>query len=79
MKVNFDGMRRNATNTMNTLHDTIKDIIENDMILDSEKEKLTEHFNEAAQHVDVFNCLKDDNDENFNVIDLDIQRLEEIE
>ena len=79
MKVNFDGMRRNATSSMNDLHRVIESIIENDHILDSEKEELIEAFNYSAESVDVFNILSDDADENFNDLDIEINRLEEIE
>jgi len=80
MKVNFDGMRTNATRNMNELHDVIKNVIDADYILDSQKEELIEACNDAAHSVDIFKCLEDENDENFNSIDdLEIQRLEEIE
>ena len=81
MNVSFDGLRTNATRSMNRLHDTIKDIIGSDDICDSEKEELVEKFNEAAQFVDVFNCLYDDKiEDDFNSMDdLSIDRLGDLE
>lgn len=79
MKVCFDGLRRNATRSMNSLHDAIKEIVENDNIYDSEKEELIEKFNKAAMFVDSFNCLYDDSveDDMSNLSDLSIDRLDE--
>lgn len=84
MKVSFDGLRTNATRSMNRLHDVLKEIIENDEnddMTDSEKEEIIETFNKAAMFVDTFNCLYDDNvEDDFNSMDeLSIDRLEEIE
>ena len=81
MKVSFDGLRTNATRSMNKLHDVIKDVIESDDIYDSEKEELIEKFNEAAMFVDTFNCLYDDNveDDMNNMADLSIDRLNDLE
>lgn len=66
MRVNFDGMRRNATANMNTLGKVIEEEIlsmdEYDMPLEL-KEKLIEAFNNAAQSVDVMNCLYDPSQE----------------
>lgn len=79
MNVSFDGLRTNATRSMNRLQDVIKGIIENDDIYDSEKEELIEKFNEAAMFVDTFNCLYDDKveDDFNNMEDLSIDRLED--
>jgi hypothetical protein len=60
MKVNFDGMRRKATNNMNDLQDSIIAFLKCDD--DAYMEQLVYSFNEAAQSVDAFNCLFDDND-----------------
>ena len=81
MNVSFDGLRTNATRSMNRLHDTLKGIIENDDIYDYEKEELLEKFNEAAMFVDSFNCLFDpDVEDDMNCMDeLSIDRLEEPE
>ena len=81
MNVSFDGLRTNATRGMNRLHDTIKKIIENDNIYDSEKEELIKEFNTAAMYVDSFNCLYDDNvkDDMNSMDDLSIDRLDELD
>ena len=67
MEANFDGMRRDATANMNTLGNVIEEEIlsmdEYDMPLEL-KEKLIEAFNNAAQSVDVMNCLYDPSVEN---------------
>lgn len=66
MQANFDGMRRNATANMNELHRVLKeDVLSMDSfdISDDLKEKIIEAFNNAAQSVDVINCLYDDAEE----------------
>lgn len=81
MKVSFDGMRTNATHSMNRLHDTIKEIIDNDDLFDNEKRELIDNFNNAAMAVDIFNCLYDDDvdgDMN-NMEELSIERLDKLE
>ncbi len=80
MNVSFDGLRKNATRSMNALHDTIKDVLKSGDMGDSEKEELIENFNEAAMFVDTFNCLFDDSVEGdmTNMSDLNIDRLDEI-
>ena len=42
MKISFDGLRTNATHSMNRLYNTIKGIIESDDISDYEKKELKE-------------------------------------
>lgn len=81
MTVSFDGLRTNATRSMNRLYDVLKEIIDNDDISDSEKEEIIEKFNQAAMFVDTFNCLYDDNiQDDFNSMDeLSIDRLEDLE
>lgn len=81
MEANFDGMRRDATANMNTLGKVIEEEIlsmdEYDMPLEL-KEKLIEAFNNAAQSVDVMNCLYDPNvEEDMNDLSevLSIDRL----
>lgn len=64
MQANFDGMRRNATNGMNNLHDVLSEVLKLDSydgICDDLKERLIETYNNAAQSVDVMNCLYDPN------------------
>lgn len=63
MEANFDGMRRNATANMNELGKFLEEeilIMDNYYIDDEIKEKLVKAFNDAAQSVDVMNCLYDD-------------------
>lgn len=66
MEANFDGMRRNATANMNELGKFLEEkILSKDSydISDELKEKLVKAFNDAAQSVDVMNCLYDDTSE----------------
>ncbi len=79
MNISFDGLRRNATRSMNTLQAVIENIIDDDYIQESTKEELIEAFNESAQFVDTFNCLYDDSVEGDmnNMVDLEIKRLED--
>lgn len=63
MEANFDGMRRIATSNMNELGKFLEEkilIMDNYDIDDAIKEKLVKAFNDAAQSVDVMNCLYDD-------------------
>ena len=63
MEANFAGMRRNATANMNELGKFLEEeilIMDNYYIDDEIKEKLVKAFNDAAQSVDVMNCLYDD-------------------
>lgn len=76
MKVNFDGMRRNATREMNTLANVLDDIIGDGDIPEHQAERIKKQFNNSAQSVDMFNCLSVDTDENFNELDIDITRFE---
>lgn len=84
METSFDGMRRNATNSMNKLWDILKTVMDKETyqeIDDDLKEEITKAFNNAAQSVDVMNCLYDPNVEN-DINDLSdvlsINRLDEI-
>lgn len=76
MNISFDGLRKNATQNMNSLYATIQEIISNGNIRDYEAEELTKAFNGAAEYVDVFNCLEDDSGE-FEALDISISRLDE--
>ena len=77
MNVSFDGMRKNATRSMNQLHSAIQNVINND-ISESDKKSLIEAFNESAMFVDSFNCLFDDNIEGdlTNLSHLNVNRFE---
>lgn len=78
MTVSMNGMRRNATSSMNNLAQTIKEIIENNDLYEHEKEELIEKFNQAAQSVDSFNYLYDDKIEgDFDCLDIEIERLKD--
>lgn len=76
MKVNIDGLRRNATGSMNNLSDVIESICEE---MSSYKfDELKEAFDNAACGVDMFNCVYDNSIENFTDLSekLNIRRLE---
>lgn len=67
MKVNFDGLRRNATNSMADLYDAIKEAIDMDYIDEDDASEIKEKYNNAARMVTTFNCLYDDStDGDFN-------------
>lgn len=76
MNVNIDGLRRNATGSMNKLADVIESICEE--MSGYKIDELKEAFDEAATHVDMFNCVYSDSMENFSDLSdkLDIRRLE---
>ena len=83
MKVNFDGMRRNATNSMNALYDTINTILQENTyqhIDEDLKKELIEKFNESAMSVDFFNCVFDPDveDDMNDLSELSICRLDEL-
>lgn len=81
MKISFDGMRITATASMNALHETIFEIIEDDDICSGIKEDLIKRFNDAAMDVNFFNCLYDNEvEDDFNEMDdLSIKRFENME
>lgn len=85
MQASFDGMRRGATNGMNSLHGVLSEVLKLDSydgIRDDLKERLIEAYNNAAQSVDVMNCLYDPNVEgDMNDLSdvLSVDRLDEIE
>lgn len=80
MNVNFDGMRRNATSSMNSLQHTIQKIIERNNLDEDERDKLIDSFNVSAMYVDSFNCLEDDTvKDDLNCLDdLSITRLQAV-
>lgn len=79
MKVNIDGLRKNATSGMNNLHSVICEIIERDNLDEDERNKLIDAFNNSARWVDTFNCLYHPDMENFsNLSDLSVSRLKEV-
>ena len=84
MNVSFNGMRRNATASMNELASAIKEAIElksYEEVDDDLKKKLISCFNDSAMRVDFFNCLYDDNvvGDMDDLSDLSVDRLEEFE
>lgn len=84
MEVSFDGMRKNATDSMNSLCEVIKEVIalkSYDEVDEDLKNRLIEAFNDSAMRVDFFNCLYDDSvdgDMN-NLSDLCVDRLDDLE
>ena len=84
MTVCFDGLRRNATNSMSELHYAIQEMFDNDRyndISEDMKENVKEKFNHAGRMVTSFNCLYDDNikDDMTNMSDLDCKYFKEKE
>jgi hypothetical protein len=84
MNVSFNGLRKNATNSMNELKSVLDDIIKldsYDSVSIELKEDLIKKYNEAAMFVDTFNCLYDDNIEgDFDeLINLEVDRLEDFQ
>lgn len=84
MNVSFDGMRKNATRSMDELSDILKEVIQlesyDEVDIDLKK-KIIEAFNDAAMRVEFFNCLYDDNidgDTN-DLSDLCINKLDDLE
>lgn len=82
MKVSVDGIRRNATRSMNMLGNKIKQIITEEESLCIQKPSLIldliNLFDSAAQDVDMFNCCFSENKEDmFNDLsnELHIMRL----
>ncbi len=83
MKASFDGMRKNATKEMNRFGNVLHYVLETygGEIAKSDMQKLIQRFNDAAQAVDVMNCLYDDSAED-DVNDLSylsIIRIDELE
>jgi len=80
MNVSFNGMRKNATSSMNSLQQKIQELFDEDKYSDIDddlKKELAESFNEAAQSVDIFNRLSDDSvEDDFDELDIDIKRFE---
>lgn len=81
MNVNFNGLRRNATKSMNALHSTLNKIITEYDMYEKDREDLIKEFNEAAMFVDCMNCLYDDSVQGdmHNLSNLSISRLEDLE
>jgi len=60
---NFNGMRCNATRSMNRLKNVLAEVValdSYDSVDESLKKRIKSAFDEAAQNVDVMNCLFDD-------------------
>lgn len=82
MQVSFNGMRKNATRSMNRLFDVLEDILENEDICTDNKIQIIEKFNDAAIMVDSFNCLFDpdvEGDMDNLSEQLSVSRLKDIE
>jgi|LGOV01.1.fsa_nt_gb hypothetical protein len=63
MKASFDGMRRNATNNMNSLYDILQTVVSDESyqrIDEDLKDEIIRKFNDSAMSIDIFNCLFDD-------------------
>ena len=79
MKVNFNGMRKAATSDMNRLHSVLDELLSkhSDTLFSYEREEIIEAYNQAAQSVDMFNCLYDDNVEGDmdDLSDMGVNRL----
>lgn len=52
MNVSFDGLRKNATRSMNILHTTLSKIIDESDLEERYKKDLIKEFNDAAMFVD---------------------------
>ena len=84
MKVSFNGLRKNTTNSMTSLCRAIDCMLRDDRYNDisyEHKEEVVRKFNEAARMVTTFNCLYDDSvkDDFDNMSDVDCEYLEEID
>jgi len=80
VSVSMDGLRKNATASVNDLSRTIKKVLEE---IDDEDlaAELIEKFNDTASMVGCFNCIYDDkNETDFNNLsDLKIEKIEDEE
>ena len=83
MKTSFDGMRKNATRSMNFLGDILHEMLKrySDNIAKDDIQELLERYNSAAQAVDVMNCLYDDSvaDDVNDLSHLSILRFDDLE
>lgn len=77
MKVSIDGLRRSATASMNVLAKTIESLINN--LPENQAEELINDYNQAAQYVDIFNCVYSNNIEMFNDLsnEIEVKKLDE--
>jgi len=81
MKINFDNMRRRATYDINTLAQTLKEVIELESwesVSDTLKNEIIVAFNNASLSTGMFNILFDDGvDGDFsNLSDLETVKLD---
>lgn len=77
MEVNFDGLRKNATISMNDFYAELEYLIENSQLQDTEVEDLKEKWNYASSIVGTFNCLFDPTDDGFSDLShLNIKQFE---
>lgn len=84
MNVSFDGMRKNATRSMDELCSVLKEVIalkSYEEVDDNMKQRIIEAFNDSAMRVDFFNCMFDDTvDGDMNDLsDLCVDRLDDLE
>lgn len=66
MKVNIDGSRRTVTASMNKLGYALKSALED--VSESNREQVVEAFDQAASHINILNCIYDDDNPTFNDI-----------
>ena len=58
MKVDFDGLRGNATSDLNRLSSLLSEhVIDNSDIDEWDTEEIVNSFNSLAQSVGIFNCI----------------------
>ena len=60
MEANFDGIRKVATENVNSLHDVIVAIVDNGNLFDNEIEDIIEAYNNAANSIEFMNMMYDD-------------------
>ena len=78
MKVNIDGLRRNATRSVNDLHRVLEEIINSGNLDYDQEEELINGFNEVARFIGILNCVYDPNieDDMNDLSDLETKYLE---
>lgn len=78
MKVSMDGLRRNATRSVNDLHRVLEDIINSGDLDCDQQEELINGFNEVSRSVGILNCVYDPDieDDMNDLSDLEIKYLE---
>lgn len=77
MGVSIDGLRKNASRSMEELYSIINEIVADEDINEQQIEELKEKFNEASRYVSTFNCIYHPDIKDFNDLSaLDISRFE---